>query len=538
MNIYRKNQSIHKKEKGQIIVILALVFIGLVAIVGLSIDMGYMYVSYSRLRRAVDGAALAATSQFRENYTITGLEAVAKQFLQLNDIGAVGTDPNTLSVFVETCDNAPGDPEVCTDPKRKLVRVTVTERVPLFFLSVVGLHEIPIKVSSISEAATVDLVLLIDTSNSMALGNSGQEVDPSLCNVGMGTCHPMQEIKAAASSLVDTLYESYDRVAIVTFSRFPKVEMPMSGNLGAVKTKIAQLDVYEGYGKCPWDPGIYPTTPAEVAAIDPTLLKDGPCRLDVLGVFSRFTCQGLADPNPINWDARDCTTTNSGGGLRVAGNVLGGLYPDGYYFPGGGSAPDVRPTALWVVVWLTDGYTNAGFALDGKNVSDDNLNNQILNDGSGDVDPKQNAFCPKYTWTWQQGTQFRPCADLDARPTLAQIAANPSTPYILGRHEPDPAGTPLNDLVYDADDYARDMVDFVTDPVHGQGAMLFSIGLGNGVTSKTTYEIANNLPAPGETLLKYGAEKGGGIYYFAPDSAQLNAIFLAIANKIATRLSR
>jgi Flp pilus assembly protein TadG len=534
MNIYRKNQSIHKKEKGQIIVILALVFIGLVAIVGLSIDMGYMYVSYSRLRRAVDGAALAATSQFRENYTITGLEAVAKQFLQLNDIGAVGTDPNTLSVFVETCDNAPGDPEVCTDPKRKLVRVTVTQRVPLFFLSVVGLHEIPLKVSSISEAATVDLVLLIDTSNSMAMGASGEEVDPSLCNVGMGSCHPMQEIKAAASSLVDTLYESYDRVSVVTFNRFPKVEMPMWGDLAAVKAKIAGLDVYEGSGKCPWDPGIPPTKPSEV---DPALLKDGPCRLDVYGVFTQFTCQGLADSNPINWDGRDCPTTNIGGGLRVAGNVLGGQYPAGYTFPGGSPAPEVRPTALWVVVLLTDGSTNTGFTLDGKNVSTDGFNNQILIDG-GEVDPKDVAICPKYTWTYQHGTQYRLCADMDARPTLEDIAANPSNPYILGRHDEDPSGTPFNDLIYDADDYAREMVDFVTDPVHGQGAMLFSIGLGPEVNAKKPYESANGYPAPGETLLKYGAEKGGGVYYYAPDSTQLNAIFLAIANKIATRLSR
>ena len=65
-NKNRLNKLFHPKEKGQIIVILALMFIGLIAIVGLAVDMGYLYVNYSRLRRAVDAAALSATSQYRK----------------------------------------------------------------------------------------------------------------------------------------------------------------------------------------------------------------------------------------------------------------------------------------------------------------------------------------------------------------------------------------------------------------------------------------------------------------------------------------
>jgi hypothetical protein len=93
--------------------------------------------------------------------------------------------------------------------------------------------------------------------------------------------------------------------------------------------------------------------------------------------------------------------------------------------------------------------------------------------------------------------------------------------------------------LYDPDDYARDMVDFVTDPDNGQGALLFTIGLGaDMITNRSASEIANGYPPTGTTLLEYGAYKGGGIYYFAPGAAQLNDIFLGIANKIATRLSR
>jgi hypothetical protein len=538
MKPYQKNKPIQKKEKGQIIVILALVFIGLVAIVGLAIDMGYMYVSYSRLRRAVDGAALAATSQFREKYGIADLQKAAQEFLQLNEVGQVGSDPNTLSVDIEDCDTTPGDPELCTDPPRKLIRVTVTERVPLFFLSVVGLHEIPIKVSSIAEAASIDLVLLIDNSPSMALGNSGQEVDPTACNPS-NTCAPFNAVKTAAKTLVDTLYASYDRVAIVTYSRYPKVELPLSGDLAAVKTKIDALKVYEMEGKCGWSAQDRPEASDPFPGDPDFYFMDSPCRLylsinypgagDPGSTYAQMSCYNYL----INGDARGCTVTNSGGGLKVAGNLLGGVYPAGHSY----AVPETRETALWVVIWLTDGATNAGFSHDGKNVGASD--NQTL----VGTDPIEDSICPGYTWVIPQDPpggvgNYRFCADLNARPNLADIAANPSDPYILGRHPKDPDYTAPEDQWYDADDYARDMVDFVTDPLKGQGAMMFTIGLGPQITSKTPYEQTSGLPAPGETLLQYAAEKGSGIYYAAPNATQLQTIFLAIANKIATRLSR
>ena len=215
--------------------------------------------------------------------------------------------------------------------------------------------------------------------------------------------------------------------------------------------------------------------------------------------------------------------------------MLGGVYPAGHSY----AVPETRETARWVVVWLTDGPTNSGFAHDGRNV--DASDNQIL----VGANPIQDSICPAYTWHIPQDPpggeypyNYRFCADLNARPTLADIAADPTHPYIFGRHAPDQAGTPLDAQLYDADDYARDMVDFVTDPLAGQGAMMFSIGLGTQITSMTPYEQTSGKPAPGQTLLEYAAEKGNGIYYAAPNASQLQTIFLAIANKIATRLSR
>ncbi len=522
MFLYRKNKSSQKHEKGQIIVIMALLFIGLVAVVGLAVDLGYMFVSYSRLRRAVDSAALAATSQFREGYSVEKLIQEANQFLDLNGI------VNPVEVRIETCETNPGDPDLCTTPARKLVRVLVTEDVPMFFLSVIGIHSAPITVYAISEAASVDLVLLIDTSTSMAQAN-GRDSDPKICNqpesdpnggedlsdgsvanpLGLmfpGECHPFEEIKKAAILLTRRLFlahdgnAGYDRVSIVTFDRFPKVQLELTDQQTIIEDTIRNLSVYQGSGPCAGLSG----TPSYLW--DPSTF-DGPCRLyDAGGSFIQMW-SSTAELSDGTFDPRGWMGTNSGGGLKVAGNVLGGSYPGGF----SGATPPTRETALWVVVWLTDGYTNAGFE----------------NDGASDPETTDNAgtpLCPRNTWVAiAPNGNYRFCVDQDARP--------------VGRHT---SGDVTN---YDPDDYARDMVDFVTNPdtdpvTPGQGALLFTIGLGNKITDKTQNEIDHGYPAPGETLLRYGAEKGGGFYYPAPNANQLDTIFLAIANKIATRLSR
>ncbi len=521
MNLYHKIKSSEKRENGQIIVIMALLFIGLVAVVGLAIDLGYMFVSYSRLSRAVDAAALSATSQFREGYSVANLVKEAQQFLDLNGI----IDP--VSVQIETCETNPGDTELCTTPARKLVRVTVTEDVPMFFLAVIGIHSAPITVNAISEAASVDLVLLIDRSTSMALGNNSTFVDPKVCNqptsdpnggedlsegpttnpLGLafpGECHPFEEIKKAAILLTRRLFlahdgnQGYDRVSVVTFDRYPKVVLELSDNQTQIEDTIRNLDVYQPE-KCPW--------PYELSAtqwIPQTDLFSGPCRLFYGSGDYWDIGSALLD---ATGDPRELTITNSGGGLKVAGNVLGGSYPGG--FPGNISVS--RTTALWVVVWLTDGFTNAGFTNDGENYEET-------------MDNQGQAICPHNTWTG--------------------IAPNGNIRYCVDQNATDAGRHSSSDVSnYDPDDYARDMVDFVTNPdtdpvTPGQGALLFTIGLGDKITERTQNEIDHGYPPPGQTLLQYGAEKGGGIYYAAPNPNQLNTIFLAIANKIATRLSR
>jgi hypothetical protein len=495
-------------QKGQILVIVALVLVGLIAIIGLALDVGLFFISHARLRRAVDAAALAGALQYREGYQPADLAQAALEMLALNGV-------NDPSAILEVCEPSlpvynPGDPippdpaqrvfhaaDLCTNPRRKFVRVIASGQVQFAFLPVIGIDSAPINASATSEAASIDLVLVIDTSESMTFSAPKYDAmrDPSVCNYyndgdGMpGECHPFEEVKQAAVDFVQTaLYFPFDRVAIVTFDKYAVTRLSFAdidyaGTSPAVIRQtvvntIKNLRVYEADGICPYGQPCRKYRPSD-------------------GAFEQFYCGDgwLFPEDPLHPetfedfnDVSGCTSTNVGGGMLRAGNEF--------------ATPPVRSNALWVVVLLGDGAANGG-------------------------------QCPRTTWGLQNynGTYVTLfCRD----------------PYKDTRHcgDPDPArrarceaeGGIWDPDNYDADDYARDMVDFVA---YDQQAYIYSIGLGNLVVDAQTGD-----PDAGEALLKYAANAGdgdpgdAGLYYFAPDTAELRAIFQRIAENIAIRLSR
>jgi len=411
-----------------------------------------IFIENARLRRAVDAAALAAALQYREGYTPEELEQSAVEFLELNGIH----DPEA---FIQLCDESQPDyhaEDLCTDPPRKLVRVRASAIATLAFLPVIGIDEAPMSNEAVSETASVDLVLVIDTSDSMTYDyDSGNPMrDPSICNdddaasvyvdtsdTMPGECHPFEEVKLAAHDFVQQLYFPFDRVAIISFDKDPRVNLHFSSDEGEILSAIDNLTVYEGEDICPYG---------------------SPCRwYDTSNNYLGFNCESWSwPPSGSDRDMGPCGSTNIGGGLLLAGNEF--------------AEPPVRQTALWVVVLLTDGAANQG-------------------------------ACPEEDYlTW--------CRD-----TIE-----------VDRHL-------MGDPLYDADDYARDMADFVGES--GQNALLFAIGLGPQVVEVRSADV-DGLP-DGEGLLEYAVSDGvgNGLYYPAPTSAELRDIFQAIADNIATRLA-
>jgi len=484
----RQGQKNARLERGQVLVIVALSVIALTAIVGLAVDVGLLYLNHGKLRRAVDAAALAATAQFREGYDTAELQKAAIEFLVLNGI-------NDPFATVETCKTNPGDPVLCTTPPRKLVRVHATSVVNLAFLSVIGIKQTTVQASAVSEAASMDVVFVIDASDSMTYDALPEDPlrDPSQCNPAHD-CHPFEEVKEAAKAFVNELYMPYDRVAVVTFDNGARADFsfadfdarPDGSKRDAVLAAIENLGVVQ--------PDI----------CDPTDVKEGPCRdyeRDVLGNVIDADGDGFGDVYygfDCPWyhlygNPDTCGTTSIGKGLQFAANQFS-------------NEDTFREEALWVVILLTDGAANG-----------------------------PSTTCPNRTWTapfCRDLSLGRHCFTADDTSCLAKG----------GVYAPDD---------FDADDYARDMADFLGEE---QDVLLFTIGLGNLVrtsvprasisdpTQKCSevdpYDPVENCYGSGEQLMQYSADVGRGKYYFAPTGDQLKAIFLDIAQYLATRLTQ
>ncbi len=542
--LFRQN---HRNEKGQVLVIVVFAIIGLVAFVGLVVDLGLVYISYGQLRRSVDAAALAASLQYREGYTISDLETAATEFLVLNGINDPSATIQTCAETMLLCDTN-GDGEIMDNEHRKFVHVVASTHVKLAFLPVIGIDNIPLTAEAVSEAASVDVVIAIDRSESMTfdapIGSNMR--DPSQCNAAdaggifPGDCSPFEDVKVAAAAFVENLFLDddgeagphigYDRVGVVTFDR--NIHCSTCSNAGdglslALTTDkdkilhaIRHLWVYQtgddslpgvdvGYDgqTCNKIPGFdsnprYTPPPGET-------VPGGPCRLydDATQKYQAFDCPSYH----IGSDASSCTTTNIGGGLLAAGNEFAD--PKNY-----------RKESLWVVILLTDGAANA--STDVSNT----LPHGFCPDPTKDVNPfcRDNEYAgvvlgvPKYVNT--RHCYDRPGVTMDNR-VMCLDDVDPKWDF---------SGVLDDGSNYDADDFARDMADWLFQ----NNVLSFSIGLGDLVTGVNQADPSKGDPKDGEQLLKYVAGVTGGLYFFAPSGSQLREIFAQIADNIATRLTR
>lgn len=338
------------RERGQALVLIALAFIGLAGFIGLAVDSGILFTQIGHLRRAVDSAALAAANQFREGRSVAELTAAATQFINLNSVST-----GTAQVFICEEPFGPGpyssahDPSLCPalgsgDPYRKFVRVEGEVVVNFAFMPILGIYSFPIQASAVSEAASIDVVLVLDTSSSMSfdlcrdgLDNDEDGViddcngfpqlqvgpaadsDPSLCNlnrslpddvllgddpggagglpVSMGgmpdgdredDCHPFEEVRDASEALLSRMYFPYDRMAVVTFANVAsrQIHLADGNNIPVVYNKLEALEVSA-------DP---PNPPCDFSGGDP----------------------------------RGCTNTNTAEGMFMGGNYFGDPNADGF----------------------------------------------------------------------------------------------------------------------------------------------------------------------------------------------------------------
>ncbi len=550
-----KNQS----ERGQAIILIAFAIVGLVAMVGLVTDTGILLIEYGKLKRGVDAAAVAAAQQYRLSGNVldqSALENAAINFLQLNQSSDIVED----SVIVHSCESPEGDrPALCNpDPvghpndNRKLVEVIASKTVHFGFLRVIGINQTAVTANAVGEAATIDLVLVIDTSASMAFetgpdlgGESLFKPDsplenPAVCNYSVSNpCEPLRTVKNVALDFIDTLYFPYDRVSIVTMTsqipqdsnvdhneaRSPILRLPLTSNKADITAAINSIKVFE---------------PRDCDGTD----TEGSCLKYENGNFTDTRCEKwMNHAYEAGADPSSCPSSNIGGALNVARSAF--TDPNDPEF--------ARLDAFWVVVALLGGPANS---------------TDILN-----PDDYPNGFCPEYTWTLSWDGRF--CQD---KYPLVRHADSEVAPY----DNPMTAEVENNQIsMYDPDDYARDRADDLARSISGDGVTIFTIGLGKPIRathiklsdgtngppiSEDFYPDGTRIP-PAEALLQYIAECAGenidvitylsptsyvcgdpnnppqptinhGQYFYAPNSDALTVIFDRIAKNIATKISQ
>ena len=550
-------------ERGQAIILVAFSIVGLVAIVGLMVDGGTLLIEYARLKRGIDSASIAAAAQFRK--PANAADALARgadmikageEFLQFNQ--------SIATVSIHTCSypGTPHDLALCPPnigpTARKLVRVTATRHVDFGFMRVIGMTGTDITATAIGEAASIDMVLAIDTSSSMAYETTGSVKDnnyatncpagtdcidplkpdpsttnhpngddPDICNsisTGVGRCQPLGLVKDAAVNFVNELFYPYDRVAVVTFTeqiqngtatRKPQLVLAFNDNLNdSVTPAVATTEIQTAIN----DLKVF--RPKNCA--NPLSATDkGPClKYDATGYlngshYAGQTCGAITNGGV---DPTSCGASNVGGGLYLTGDQFGN---------------GARQDSFWVVISLLGGPANAG----------------VLNSATD----ANTGFCPgsagNPTWLFPVYPATSPatttlqgfCRDRDPMPY--SLATNPR------RKVNNSTTPPTYPTLYDADDYARDAADYIAspEPGKGQGATLFAICMGSYCQA---YPALDD-PASAEHLGQYMALNAGdnlsatpqitanhGLYFYAVDPNALGGVFAKIAENIFTRISQ
>jgi Flp pilus assembly protein TadG len=192
-----------KGQKGQALILGALLVPILLALGGISVDVAHAFLKKSQLQRAVDGAAMAGIARYDSGVTDAAeVEAATEQMARYN----------LLQMSVKEADIQNIDATLMVDANQVAeITLNCQIRVPTFFMHMIpgdAFENISLGTGSTSKRNPAVVSLVLDTSGSMA-----DEID---------------ELRAAAHAFIDSFEEGLDQMSIVTFSFTATVRQPMA----------------------------------------------------------------------------------------------------------------------------------------------------------------------------------------------------------------------------------------------------------------------------------------------------------------------
>ena len=213
-----------QNQKGQVLVLVALMLVILLGIASLALDLGRAFGIKARLNAAVDAASFEATKAMgqgaNESLMITKATDVATAFFNANyPAGYLGATPAAPTVTP------------VHDPATGLWTVTVeaTAQMPSFLSGLAGFPSFSVHASSESQRRSLDMVLVLDTSASLA------------------SDFPL--VKSESEAYIDLFSETDDRVGLVAFSTGAAPIVSICGDMSPPQNPSNGLSCSRGFVK-------------------------------------------------------------------------------------------------------------------------------------------------------------------------------------------------------------------------------------------------------------------------------------------------
>lgn len=150
-DIITRLKSPDKRERGQILVILALAMVGLLVAAGLAVDGGVLFMRKAQLDRATDAAALAGVTKLAESDLISEANARGLQLMAANNIEIPESEASDCASVNWATDSYCGEKSLGNAPGSIRYGVQVEWEAETYFLPLVGFSRIPLRSQATAE---------------------------------------------------------------------------------------------------------------------------------------------------------------------------------------------------------------------------------------------------------------------------------------------------------------------------------------------------------------------------------------------------
>ena len=207
------NQPVSRKrnQRGVILLWGTVSMLLLVPMMGLAIDVGFLYAIKSKLQGSVDGAALASTRALSIGSTLNSQETTATAH------ATTWFNANFPSGYFGTYSTSIGTPSYSSSDQVMSVSVTATTTVDSFFMKWLHFGATTISATGTASRRTVVAMLVLDRSGSMCYTGTTYAQPCNSSSTGW-TSLPCYNMVQAAKIFTGQFQEGTDYIGLVTFS--------------------------------------------------------------------------------------------------------------------------------------------------------------------------------------------------------------------------------------------------------------------------------------------------------------------------------